>query len=233
VASGFRPVASFTEIKIMTTTADLEFKTYYVEKLYITANVETGVIYNRSGRRMIALTNDFLIGMHQALEKECGDKVEKVLHHCGRKWGVNFGKGLDAEWSQFYEQPAKDFPFAFFQGLLMQEFGHNGWGILQMHYEQMDKGVIWVSLQGAIMSDIRSEGVKYPADALTGGILAGLLTHFLGRDIDCIQSHVADECTKPSCFILSDPKRIESVQNAGTAGKSHQQILDMLLATTL
>jgi predicted hydrocarbon binding protein len=217
----------------MTITADLEFKTYYQEKLYITANVETGVIYNRSGRRMIALTNDFLIGMHRALEKECGDKVEKVLHHCGRKWGVNFGKGLDAEWSQFYEQPAKEFPLAFFQGLLMQEFGHNGWGVLQVHYEHMDKGVVWVSLQGAIMGDIRTEELSYPADALTGGILAGLFTHFLGRDIDCIQSHVAAENTKASCFLLSDPKRIESVQNAGTGGKSHQQILDMLLATTL
>lgn len=110
----------------MIATTDLEFKNYYVEKLYMTANVETGVLVNRSGRRMIALTNDFLLGLHRALEKECGDRVEKVLYHCGRKWGRNFGKGLENAWSEFYQKPLQEFPLAFFQSLMVQEFGHNG-----------------------------------------------------------------------------------------------------------
>ena len=79
----------------------LEFKNYYVEKQYMVANVETGVLTNRSGRRMLALTNDFLIGLHRALESECGERAGEVLYRCGKKWGKNFGKGLTAEWSRF------------------------------------------------------------------------------------------------------------------------------------
>ncbi len=45
----------------MTVSEQLDFKNYYVERLYMSANVETGVLTNRSGRRMLALTNDFLL----------------------------------------------------------------------------------------------------------------------------------------------------------------------------
>ena len=215
----------------MTVSTELEFKNYYVEKLYMTANVETGIIMNRSGRRMIALTNDFLLGLHRALEKECGDRVEKVLHHCGRKWGKNFGKGLDDAWSEFYQCPSKDFPLSFFQSLLMQEFGHNGWGVLDIDYTHSAKGVIAIGLQGAIMADITEQKLEYPADTLTGGIFAGMFTHFLARDVDSIQS----QCKKMgggNCkFLLSDPKRIQDVRSWNTTRKSHQEILDYLLST--
>ena len=142
----------------------------------MTANVETGVLVNRSGRRMIALTNDFLLGLHRALEKECGDRVEAVLYHCGRKWGRNFGKGLEDAWSEFYAMPVKDFPLAFFQSLVIQEFGHNGWGVLAIDYYHFDRGVIDLSLEGAIMADITDGKLSYPADILTAGIIAGMFT---------------------------------------------------------
>src|SRR6056297_1383677 len=102
----------------MAVDVDLEFRDYYQEELYMTADIETGVLYNRSGRRMLALTDDFLIGLHRALEKECGDRAETVIHRCGRKWGRNFGDGLTAEWSEFYGTPFGNFPLAMFQSLL-------------------------------------------------------------------------------------------------------------------
>ncbi len=111
----------------MTVSEQLEFKNYYVERLYMSANVETGVLTNRSGRRMLALTNDFLLGLHRALAKECGDKVDQVLYRCGRKWGRNFGKGLADAWAEFYQCGFQEFPLAFFQSLLIQEFACNGW----------------------------------------------------------------------------------------------------------
>lgn len=181
---------------------------------------------------MIALTNDFLIGLHRALLSECGDRTEQVLHRCGRKWGVDFGKGMDAEWSLYYEQPAKEFPFAFFQGLLAQEFGHNGWGLLTMNMEHFEKGVLWLSLKGAIMSDIYQDNVQFPVDALTAGILAGMFTYFLDREVDCIQSQCAKDGHEDSRFILSSIDRIACVRDQGTASKPHSRILAELLETT-
>ena len=79
----------------------IPFENYYTEDVYMTADVEAGILYNRSGRRMLALTNDVLVGLHQALASECGERAGEVLQHCGRKWGRNFAQGLDGEWSQF------------------------------------------------------------------------------------------------------------------------------------
>ena len=213
----------------MQSSSEIEFRNYYVEKLYMTANVETGVLVNRSGRRMIALTNDFLLGLHRALEKECGDRVEAVLYHCGRKWGRNFGKGLEDAWSEFYAMPVKDFPLAFFQSLVIQEFGHNGWGVLAIDYYHFDRGVIDLSLEGAIMADITDGKLSYPADILTAGIIAGMFSHFIAKDVDCFHSQSEKDGFSSSRFLLSDPKRIDSLRSWKTSPKSHQEILDHLL----
>ncbi len=47
-----------------------------------------------------------------------------------QKWGRNFGTGLAAAWSEFYNCKFEEFPLAFFENLLCQEFSCNGWGVL-------------------------------------------------------------------------------------------------------
>ena len=204
---------------------DLEFRDYYQEELYMSADVETGVLYNRSGRRMLALTDDFLIGLHRALEIECGDRAEQVIHRCGRRWGQNFGEGIAAEWSEFYGASFRTFPLAMFQSLLRQEFAHNGWGQLELHYEHLEKGIVWLSLRGAIMAAIRSDARDTKADILTAGILGGMYSFFLNRDLDCIQSQSEAEGFSDSRFVLSDATRIKELRSQVKSTDSHDEIL--------
>ena len=209
----------------------LEFKNYYVEKQYMVANVETGVLTNRSGRRMLALTNDFLIGLHRALESECGERAGEVLYRCGKKWGKNFGKGLTAEWSAFYECSFTEFPLAFVQTLLEQEFACNGWGILDIDYQHHLQGVLILILDGAIMSDITTKDVNYPIDVLTAGIVSGMFTELLGKELDCVQSQVGKSANGVSKFLLSDAERIKQLNGELTKLTSNEQMLDYLLKT--
>src|SRR6056297_425596 len=208
---------------------DLEFKDYYQEELYMTADVETGVLYNRSGRRMLALTDDFLIGLHRALEKECGDEAAAVIHACGRKWGRKFGEGLTAEWSEFYGHSFREFPLALFQSLLIQEFAHNGWGILDLHYEDFDKGVVWLSLRGAIMAAIRQDAGDSMTDILTAGILGGMYSYFLNREVDCLQSQSEAGGHEESRFVISGKERIEQVRRKIDSSADHDQIVALLI----
>ncbi len=212
----------------MTVSEQLDFKNYYVERLYMSANVETGVLTNRSGRRMLALTNDFLLGLHRALAKECGDRVSDVLYRCGRKWGRNFGKGLADAWSEFYECTFQDFPLAFFQSLLSQEFACNGWGLLAVDYGHYQRGVLQLELDGAIMSEITSQEVSYPIDNLTAGILAGMFSIFVGRDLDCTQTQDGKHAEGVSIFLMSDPSRIQQLNTASQLS-THQDKLAFLL----
>ncbi len=216
----------------MTVSEQLDFKNYYVESIYMSANVETGVLTNRSGRRMLALTNDFLVGLHRALSNECGDKVADVLYRCGRKWGRNFGKGLASAWAEFYGVSFKDFPLAFFQSLIAQEFACNGWGILQVEYEHHQQGVLMLMLDGAIMSDIMTDEVTYPVDNLITGILAGMFCVFIERDVDCVQTQSGKQGAGRSIFLMSEPNRIQKLREQNGL-LTHEQQLDHLLNVTI
>lgn len=215
----------------MSVDLELEFKDYYVEELYMTADVETGILYNRAGRRMLALTDDFLIGLHRALEKECGDRTAQVLHTCGRRWGRNFGEGLSAEWSEFYGRSFREFPLALFQSLLIQEFAHNGWGNLDLDYQHFSSGVISLSLAGAIMAEIRP-GEANMSDLLTAGILSGMYSYFLGEEVDCLQSQCSSKGFADSRFLISSTARIQKLRSESTEAMSHEARLEQLLTFT-
>jgi predicted hydrocarbon binding protein len=211
---------------------DLEFKDYYSEDAYMVADVETGVLYNRSGRRMLALTDDFLIGFHRAIEKECGARTPAVLHTCGRRWGNNFGTGLAAEWSEFYGRSFREFPTALFQSLLIQEFANNGWGLLELNYEHYRAGIIVVSLKGAIMSAINANESSGMADLLTAGILAGMYSYFLGRELDCMQTQGASLEFDVSRFVISSAPRISKLRLLDPSKMHHDELVGALIKTT-
>jgi hypothetical protein len=79
------------------------------------------------------------------------------------------------------------------------------------------------------MADITEGKLSYPADILTAGIIAGLFSHFIAKDVDCFQSQSEKDGFSSSRFLLSDPKRIESLRAWKTSPKSHQEILNHLL----
>lgn len=209
----------------------IPFNSYYDEELYMTADVEAGILYNRAGRRMLALTNDFLIGLHRALDTECGENAGKVLLNCGKRWGKNFASGLDGEWSQFYGSPSREFPFAMFHSLLVQEFGHNGWGILSIDYQHLNFGIVVVSLSGAIMAEILEDDSSQPADLLTAGIFAGIFSHFMSRDLGCIQTDCTRKGDDQSRFIITTSDRLNGIKCPEGVSATHQQILSQLIAS--
>jgi uncharacterized protein len=209
---------------------DLAFNDYYAEELYMSADVETGVLYNRAGRRMLALTDDFLIGLHRALEKECAGRASEVMYACGKKWGKNFAVGLGQEWAEFYAADISDFPLAMLESLIVQEFGHNGWGILEFDYQYWDQGVLQLHLDGAIMAELLGDQSSGPADIMTAGILAGMFTHFMNAPLGCVQSESTAQGGNRNRFVLSADQRFDSsVRNAKLTAGSHAEIIKQLV----
>lgn len=198
----------------------------------MTADIETGVLYNRAGRRMLALTDDFLIGLHRALEKECGERAPKVLYTCGKRWGTNFAVGLGQEWSEFYAAPIADFPLAMLESLIIQEFGHNGWGLLEFDYQNWDRGVLMLSLQGAIMAALLGDSSVGPADILTAGIFAGMFSHFMNETLGCLQSESTANQKSANRFLLTAEPRINALgESAWSGSEAHASIVSKLLET--
>ncbi len=209
----------------MTASTIPHFDNYYNEAVYMTSDVETGVLFNRSGKRMLALTNDFLLGLHRALESECGERAALVLRRCGKRWGKDFAEGLDDAWSEFYGHPAREFPLALFQSLLIQEFAHNGWGILEVDYDLIDDGIVQLTLCGAIMAEIDAQEHSYHADVLTSGILASIFSHFLGRELECLQIASIRGDSSIARFVLADPQRLEKVESLTASGTTAEDVI--------
>ena len=209
---------------------DLAFNDYYAEELYMSADVETGVLYNRAGRRMLALTDDFLIGLHRALEKECAGRASEVMYACGKKWGKNFAVGLGQEWSEFYQAQISDFPLAMLESLIVQEIGHNGWGILDFDYQYWDQGLLQLTLDGAIMAELLGDQSSGPSDIMTAGILAGMFSHFMNAALGCAQTESTAQGGDCNRFVLTAEQRLSAeTRSAKLTAGSHTEIIKQLI----
>ncbi len=80
------------------------------------------------------------------------------------------------------------------------------------------------------MSEITEEEVNYPIDNLTAGILAGMFSIFVNRDLDCVQTQDGKHANGISIFLMSDPARVQALQ-ASSGLNAHQEKLDFLLNT--
>ncbi len=203
---------------------------YFSERQFLKTDPDTGVARTRSGTRIIALSRDFLIGVHFALVKECGAAAEQVLHSCGRRWGQSFAQRFEQELSDFYQESMQEFPMAMFEACLAEAFSHHGWGRLQLDFHHYDKGIFVAEMTGAIFADLVGSSER-PVDSLLAGILAGIFTHFSGQELDCIQSACVACGAETSKFLISLHQRIEQIREAQKAGASHDELFRQLEET--
>jgi predicted hydrocarbon binding protein len=197
---------------------------YFAEGDYINTDVRTGVMRNRAGTRMLALTDDFLNGLRNALETECGPAAALVLKACGRSWGKQYAERFTRELEDHYQAELKQFPLPFFETCLGESFSHHGWGKVRLHLERYAKGILVVSVQNAILGSLAGRSDK-PADPLLAGVLAGMFSHFAGRELDCVQTQCVACGAEESRFILTSPTRAAAVADWPERGRGHDEIV--------
>lgn len=203
----------------------------YFTQDYLATDVKTGVTRNRGGTRMLALTDDFLLGLHTALTQECGPAADEVFRSCGRTFGAQLARKLSAELQQFYGKPLTEFPMAMFEACLKQAFGRHGWGDVAFDFTRHDKGVVVVDLKSAVFADLLPAQER-PADPLMAGVLAGMFSSFAGRSLGCLQTQCSGRGDGVSRFVLTDAARIDGVAELAAAGKPHDEILAALERST-
>lgn len=172
----------------------------------MTADIETGVLYNRMGRRMLGLTDDFITGLLKAISGECGEEASRVEYRCGHRWGVVFGNGLMSDWSRFYEQDASEFSIHLLRTLLLKEFAHNGWGMLDVDLDRISEGILHIRLENSAFREVKRNELGITDDTLTAGILGGMMSSLFATDLDCLQLTGTE---LDSRFLILSPNRLE------------------------
>jgi len=200
---------------------------FFNEKDWLKTNVKRGVTRNRAGTRMLSLSSDFLIGLRNALQFECGKAADAVLHTAGKKWGLQFAIRLEKELSDFYGYALSSFSLAVFEGCLIEAFSHHGWGRLKLDISKQDKGLIIFCVTNPIYGTIvdKAEG---PVESLLSGIIAGIFSHYSGQDLECEQTQCITTGAADARFVLSLPSRLEDVPTWVKAGKNHDAIVAAL-----
>jgi predicted hydrocarbon binding protein len=201
---------------------------YFAEGDYLSTDVRTGVMRNRAGTRMLALTGDFLLGLKAALDEECGPTADLVLKTCGRTWGAAFAARIERELSAHLGGPLGDEPLARFEAALVAMFSHHGWGKVRLDVSRHAQGVLVVAVAEPVMAAVVGTADR-PADPLLAGVLAGTLSHFAGETLDCAQTQCRACGAAESLFVITHPDRLKAV--ADRPGRTHAAVVAELLGT--
>lgn len=203
---------------------------YYTDGSYMTTDLRKGVTRNRAGTRMVALTNDFLLGFRGALADECGPAADTVLKTCGRTWGKRFAARFEREMTDFYGIAAGDFSMAMFHACLAEAFARHGWGRLELDLRLHDRGLILARIEHPVMGEIVTDA-DAPVETLMVGILAGFFSHFSGENLDCVQTCCKARGAADTRFIIGLGKRLGPVPGWLGQGRTHDEIIAEVVNT--
>lgn len=207
----------------------LAFSNYYNDD-YLTTNTRRGVTQNRAGTRLLALSSDFLMGLHTALAQECGEAAGLVFATCGKHWGRQFGVKFERELTEFYGRPLRELPMMHFEACLVEAFARHGWGLVSVDYSRQERGLIVVDLDHAIYAELLGKSAEM-ADPLMSGLLAGFFSHLAGQELGAVQTQCPTQGHATSRYVLTLASRVEAAEAMVRTGKTHDEVLAALEQT--
>ncbi len=201
---------------------------YFAESGYLAQDLKTGAIHNRAGARMIALTDDFLVSLHNGLQAELGDRAAAVLKAVARDWGRRAAEQFAAEMEKHYGKPLSELPLGLFATDLTEAFRRHGWGLFRLNFNQYAQGVLSIAVQNPIVGAIVKPS-KRPVDGLLAGFLAGMFSHFAAIELDCVQTDCQACGSGESRFVLTIPQRLSVLDGRTPNGRGHSEMLKEVL----
>lgn len=203
---------------------------YFARPGFFDCDCNTGVMRNPAGRRVLALTDDFIVGLRDALDVECGPAAAAVLATCGRTYGEGFGRQLDTELSQFHGAPLKEFAMAMFTTCLVEALSRHGFGLARLDTSRHAEGLLVVEVANPIHARLVQEPTARPQDHFMAGFLAGVFSHLAGRPLDCLQTECQAAGAPASRFVIGLAERLSQVAEIASAGGAHDRVLASLAA---
>lgn len=200
---------------------------------YLDCDVRDGVLHNPAGTRIIALSEDFLLGFRKALIEETGQAHHVVFETCGRTWGENMAKRLEKELSEYYDCPLHEMPMSSFSLLLKECFLRHGWGKLEIDWELgFKQGIFEVHIVNPAFSGIfnntENEKGLFDDDVFTG-LLAAFFSRFSSKELKAYQiGYQAAPDSPRSIFVIGMDQRLKKVPDMVRSGKSSDVILNEL-----
>ena len=182
----------------------------------------------------LRVSDDFLAAVHQALEHETADAVERVLSETGRRWGAADMQAFVARAPQLLGGSHE----AVHIGVLLQTWWWprtaGGWGAASFDFRRAAQRLLVVELSNSAEARAsrerqRPEGQPTrPVCHLYSGYFAGGLGALAKRDLACVELQCraagADVCQ----FLVSTAAHVHQARQWRDAGESAAAIVRKL-----
>ena len=200
---------------------------YFTSPEFIRLDVRTGVLRNRAGTRMVAISEDFLRGFVIACEHETGPAASLVLRRCGEFFGQRLARRFESELGLFAGVSLRDRNMVEFSILIVDMWHGCGFGHIMIDWSTSQHGFLAVELEESPMKDIGPSG--HMGEDMFVGILGGFLGSFADTAMRCVQSGDARLGDREgTTFIVAIPELVRQVESLRAGGSSHGQIVTAL-----
>lgn len=203
---------------------------YFAEGAYLEQDLAAGLLRNRAGTRMLALSDDFLLATLNTLQEKLGNDAERVIKSMGRDWGQRAAQQFAVEMELFYGRPLMQMPLATFVACLTEAFRHHGWGAFAFDLSRYPRGLLAVEVSDPIIGG-SVQPSNAPVEGLLAAFLGGMFSHFANLELDCLQTECRSRGATVSRFVLTVPERLRSAEPLVADGKPHDEIVAELMKT--
>jgi predicted hydrocarbon binding protein len=191
-------------------------------------DLREGVTFNPARTRLCLLSTDLLNGVYKALEEEAGPAWRLIFKHCGRVWGQRLCRRLDRECMALAGKQLRDLPLEDFLSFVDRYFAFHGWGRVQLDVSHAPQtGIVEATLANSLFAAVITSGEEM-VDSMICGILASLLGHLSGAELDCVQTACSSQGVELSRFLISAAIRLESAEDRVKSGETHAALLASL-----
>jgi predicted hydrocarbon binding protein len=202
---------------------------YFGYETYVRGDLESGLLENRRGDRLIALPTTLIQALYAGLEKETGQAAGLVLFNCGKWWGKNFYTRFNEEVTDYYNAPLATIDMSIFLNSLKQFWTTHGWGKLEFDPSYQNQGFILINTSQSAYSQQLS-GQARPSCYLESGILTSFFSHLTGRDLIAVQTACESMGSDVNRFVIGLGDRLSIVSSLIEQGLDHQAIMNRLLS---
>jgi uncharacterized protein len=200
---------------------------YFAPDAYIQGDLESGLIENRGGGRLLALPESFLRAIYEGLQEEVGSAAEPVLYKCGTWWGKTFYRRFAEEVSKSLGRPMADIDMIEFLQCFKQCWKTHGWGNIELDFDFYQHGFIVAQITNSAFAKA-SPTIDKPKCFVEAGLLSSFFTGLTGQKLHCIQTSCESMGAESNYFVLGLPERVKRAEAWLQEKQDHATIMERL-----
>jgi uncharacterized protein len=200
---------------------------YFAHDAYIRGDFESGLIENRQGKRLLAISETLMQSIYTTMNSEVGSSAGIVLFKCGLWWGKNFYQRFSQEVNSYYQKSISEMKMIELLQCLKECWKTHGWGNINLDFDYYKQGFLVVKIEQSAFARV-IESATQPSCFLEAGLLSAFFSQLSGTKLHCVQTACESLGVECNLFVLGLANRLEPIADWLEQGEHHNNIMERL-----